>query len=265
MSDEVAEARGVLEQFERLIRDALVGKYSSFPPLLEMNFLLRVDLLGFWDQYLTSGCFPPERLPHLVDLLMDFKLQLYSLLEVDLGLYNRLYHDPINQGADPDKQPHLLFVKLSLDQSLIGKSRVLWERIMNLVYYLEMGHDLETRHSKKGKFLRFAEVSDRWRFLVPYIELVGEFDDLYRTPEYHKSSKLRAALLTGREIPANQLVEPVNRAMKIWQNVLSIICGGKAIVFDDLHELSQENRPRLASMPRPGDSKPTPIDPKYLR
>ena len=45
---------------------------------------------------------------------------------------------------------------VSFDQNLISKSRILWERLMNFIYFLYTGKELETKNSKKVKFFRWA-------------------------------------------------------------------------------------------------------------
>ncbi len=276
LEDVLVRSRARLDQFEAVIDQALKEKYAHTAVAVGMNFdeythfflVRRWDLAQFWDHYARSRVFPIERLPRLGDLIIDVKLQLYYISEIDLGLSNSLVYDRGYNRDEPLARPHVLLTKMSLDQGLIGKSRVLWERIMNLVYYLDTGTELEAkksgRRSKRGVFLRFVGESARWRFLEPYIELVGEYDNRFRTPEYHEGSTLRANLLAGRETGPNILLDPLNRASKIWDNMLSIVDGGKAVSFDDLHEVWDGDKPRLESMPRPANMLPRPLDPKYL-
>lgn len=71
---------------------------------------------------------------------------------------------------------------------------------------------------------------------------------LIEHPEFHKGSVLRAELLGKRIIDPNKLLDLVNRSMNvIWENTMSIIGGGQAQHFSDLH-MSAEHT----------------IDPRYL-
>jgi hypothetical protein len=184
--------------------------------------------------------YPKERLERIIYDLFDIKLQLYYIIEVDLGLYNRLVYD---RGYDKEKSqhiPHVLLTRFSLDQTLISKSRILWERIMNFVYYLENGELLEEkaskRKSKRKVFFNFIKSSQKWRFLEPYEKVLQHYEDKFRTPEFHKSSVLRAELFGKNTNDPNELIEPVNRAMNIlWENITAIISGQKPRHFTDLH------------------------------
>ncbi|MCI0428909.1 MAG: hypothetical protein L0Z46_12930 [Nitrospiraceae bacterium] len=241
------ELRAKVEQFDGFLHEALRQKYTaSYPPeavphLLRDGVIPRWNLSNFLETYTRAGVYPPDRLERLVYQLFDIKLQLYYLLEIDIGLYNRLVHergyDDKNPAASP---PHVFLTRLSLDQALIGKSRILWERVMNFVYYLETGEDLDrkvsNRRSKKQLFFRFVESSARWRFLAPYGDVIEQYDSAYRTPEYHKSSVLRAELLGSISVDPGKLLELINKAINnLWENILSIVSGGKAISFNELH------------------------------
>src|SRR4051794_31244281 len=124
---------------------------------------------------------------------------MYYIEDVDLGTYNESFYAPLMALGRPpdDAPPRLLLRRLSFDQNLIGKSRILWERVMNLVYLLETGKHLEKRRSKKAAFDQWlrSEAPEKWRILEPYGAEVQRFDDRFRTPEFHKNSMLRAGLL----------------------------------------------------------------------
>ena len=120
------------------------------------------------------------------------------LIEVDLGANNDLGRFVSNEPDSEQKESHTQFVHLSFDQSLILKSRILWERVMNFVYYLETGNNLEIKKKQSKKAIFFDFIKDtKWKFLEDYKEYVEWFDDTWRTPEAHKGSTLRARLLSG--------------------------------------------------------------------
>ena len=60
----------------------------------------------------------------------------------------------------------------NIDQTIIAKSRIFWDRLMNLIYYLETRSLLEEqvsdRKSKRKAFFQLASTTPRWRFLEPY-------------------------------------------------------------------------------------------------
>jgi len=250
---EAAEIKEVATKFDTFMRSAIEAKYmrmysDHYLTVIEQNVILRWNLVDFIDRYVEAGVYPEERLPGLIYRLIDFKLELYYIQEVDLGIYNRIYFDDprYNQEIVP---PDLLLVRLSFDQNLIGKSRVLWERLMQSIYYLEWGKSIEGK-SVKGKFFNWARSTQTWQFLVPYEAVIEEFDQNYRTPEFHKGSRLRGEILGSAKIDLNELMTLLNRAVNgVWDNLTSITTGGHAIAFTDLHMTPGGNLD---------------IDPKYL-
>lgn len=237
------QLRATTDEFEKILGEALEQKYLQYESeirqhLINISTVRRWSINSFLEVYTSSGCYPIERLEKSLYQLFDLKLQIYYILEVDLGLYNGLVYDRGYDKDNPFAMPQILLVRLSLDQSLIAKSRILWERIMNFVYYLESGKELKvsSRRSRRRAFFAFVRKSPRWRFLEPYETVLQAYEDSYRTPEVHGSSVLRSELLGQRNIDPNQLLELINRSMNnIWENMVSIVGGGKAQSFSDMH------------------------------
>ncbi len=73
--------------------------------------------------------------------------------------------------------------------------RAFYERLMNLVYFIETCEDLEKsvskRVSKLKKFDKFTKDNPSWAFLGQCTDRVRELDDDFRGPETHKGSPLR--------------------------------------------------------------------------
>ncbi|MER6665099.1 hypothetical protein ABT256_11165 [Amycolatopsis japonica] len=257
MSDELSltDLGEISDRFEHLILEALKEKYPQNFFEREVPFLpvLRWNTRTLLGRYIESNSYPNDRAAKFLFNVIDFKLQLYYILESDVGLYNHLYEDELAKlGLDSSNPtPRLLLRRLSFDQNLIGKSRILWERLMNLIYYLEEGKELDGK-SKKGKFFRWLrESADRkWLFMAPYEEVLVSYDQQFRTPEFHKGSVLRAELLGQKSIDVNDLLDLVNRASNvILENLTSILEGRWPAVFTDVHAL---------------EGQPYTTDPKYL-
>lgn len=251
----VADLRKRVAEFDSLIEKAIREKYFSYQNLTndqaEMivrdNLLVRFNLADIVDSLLENPLWIKDRGAKVMDYFFDLKLQLYYLAEVDLGIYNRAYHDPINADPSLAQSPRMLLIRLSLDQNIIGKSRVLWERLMNLVYYLETGNDLEGRKSKKKAFFTLVNDLPRWCWLLPYGDVLTRYDEAFRTPEFHKHSVLRAVFTGSKDVDANDLLGLVNRATEILDNIRAVLREGKPISFSDLHLDAGGN-----------------VDPKYL-
>lgn len=232
-----------IENFENLIRAALEEKYGGniprWPPEVpcEMNVLLRWRLSDFVAGFLAGGVYPLDRLERAVYDWMDIKLEVYFILEVDSGLYNRLIY---NTGHTERDSPYFRLIHFSLDQTVIAKSRILWERIMNLVYCLETGERLDDRRSskrsKRAIFFTMVRSTPKWRFLEPYEVQIQKYDESFRTPEFHKHSTIRAAFLEGTTLSSYDISDLINLGINfIWENVLDIVSGKKASRFTSLH------------------------------
>jgi len=181
--------------------------------------------------------FPADRLPRLISYLMDVKLELYYLLEIDIHLQNRYVYGHGYQVDKPREKPNVLLARLSLDQTLILKSRVLWDRLMNALFYLQTGLVLEDRKgakSKKSRFFKEMFKCERWQFLSEYEPQILQYDDDYRTPESHKMSVLRAQMMKGTIADPNRVTKLLNSATGLWRKIVAVVDGRKPTEHPEL-------------------------------
>jgi len=228
-----------VSKFEKMIKDGLEIKYSKYNGidnnilnfLLNDNLLIKViDIKRFYELYKINK-WPKEREEKLIYYLMDIKLQTYFILEIDTVLYNDLiYGKYIN--VDVQNNPYLLLIHQSLDQSLILKSRILWERFMNFIYYLETGEDIEkkvsNKKSKRRVFWNFVEKYEKWDFLKQYKDFIDKYTEKLREPEVHKCSIIRKYFLNNKIIEPDILLGLNGIMMNIWQNVYDVVQFKKA-------------------------------------
>lgn len=223
--------KDVINQFENKLLEALEFKYKSLPEqirasYIETSFVSRMDIRKFYELYLGKSVYPQERIKKLIYQLFDIKIEMFYILELDIGLYNHLVYNIGFDKSNIDEFPYIALRKLALDQSLIIKSRILWERVMNFIYYLETGEDLD-RRSKKTYFFNFIK-NTKWSYLEEYKNYVEWFDDKLRTPEVHKSSILRKYFQIGSAAPDHKTLGLINIVSNsIWTNLLQIIQGGE--------------------------------------
>ena len=223
----------VIKAFEAKVLEALEFKYRGLSPkirenLVEVSPVTKMDITQFYDLYLGQDAYPSERLEKLVYQLMDIKIELFYILELDLGLYNHLIYDEGFTQDNINDFPYVALRKLSLDQTIIMKSRILWERLMNFVYFLESGKTLEVKKSsKKARFFEFIP-DTKWAYLGEYRDYIDWFDDKLRTPEIHKSSTLRKQFTTDATIPGEKIMALTEIVMNaFWPGLLAIIKGGE--------------------------------------
>ena len=203
-----------VSKFETKLLQSLLFRYRHTPKehieiLLRGNFVKTFDIKEFLYVYRSNTTYPAERIDSLADKLIDIKLEMY-LIELDLGIDNTMTGIIFSEAETDERTAHIDFMHMAINQSVILKSRILWERVMNCIYYLETGNELDetlqerksgnSPFSKKTKFFDFINDTDdnsvlKWSFLNDYREYVNWFDDKWRTPETHKHSTLRARFL----------------------------------------------------------------------
>lgn len=80
-------------------------------------------------------------------------------------------------------------------QSWIGQLRVLWERLMTLVYFLEEGKDPRGKLSIRKQFFRgITSWGGRWDVFAEWESFIDQYDKLYT--------------ITGRQCGKHYLVIP---------------------------------------------------------
>ena len=167
-----------IDEFESDLRNALEFKYQQFygehwQQVLKDNTLSQMSIREFVENYEEQTIYPLDRIQTLVYLLFDFKIELFFILELYMGLYNHLIYNLGYDNSSIAENPYILLRRLSLDKTIIVKSRILWERTMNFVYFLETGVKLEVSRnkSKKAQFFKLIQ-NNRWSFLLDYKDYI---------------------------------------------------------------------------------------------
>lgn len=259
--DPYEAALAAASQFDELIDKALAERMAVHgehaDALLESHHLRRSRVSSLAEAYLGGGVFPDDRLPGVVSRGIDVKLQLYLVGEVVPGQVNGSCYDRLQQDPTFAEKASARLLLVSLHQDLIVKSRILWERIMNLVHFIETGAADIPRTGKRSAQKTFFELCNdcaHWRWLAAYQPIIGRFDEQFRTPEVHNMSRLRAILMRGDDLSArtNEMLQLSNEGMNVvWENVESIVGGGGVRSFSGVHlENDEDGQPRLDSLDR---------------
>ncbi len=234
--------------FDTLIDQALDELQAGYGhPVYEDHPLRKNRVVDLAVAYRDNGEFSTEHLRQLVDRATDVKLQIYLTSMVTPGLLNIHCWGPIGEDPALASSAKLKLIELSLRQDLIVKSRILWERLMGLIYFIETGKpDVPKARSRstRAAFFAMCRATPRWKWVVPYEPMVTAYDRMYRTPEVHKRSFLRAGL--SREVDDGdldtKLLQPLNDAMnQIWDNVRSIVGGGGVVSLGRVHVTFDEH------------------------
>jgi hypothetical protein len=229
--DDLDRIRGRVAHFENIIERAQRSQFAADPPHLAAAFLqhdpiLAWRLLDLFDAYSSSSAYPLGRLPPVIDHAIDTKLQLYNVARVIPGTENALVYLRGFDPADPVAAPRLQLARLCYEQAMIGQSRVLWDRLMRLIYYLEEGVDPKGKSTRRVFFRDLPRWSMRWDALGEWEDEIDTYDATYRTPEYHKGSILKKELLGGPAHDPNEtsaLLTPVMNG--IWTMLMANVQG----------------------------------------
>jgi hypothetical protein len=211
MGDMTNRIRGRVAEFENIIKEAKTARWADDPKGVADHFLqydpvLAWRLLDLFDLYEQGGAYPMDRLPGVMDRLIDTKLQLYFVSQVLPGSMNALVYGRGLEHADPLATPGLQLTRLSLTQAFIGQSRALWDRLMGLIYFLETGCDPPGNSIRRRFFRDLSNWSPRWDVMIELEAEIDRYDNKYRTPEYHRGSVLRKELLGGDEVDLNDVM-----------------------------------------------------------
>jgi hypothetical protein len=173
---------------------------------------------GYWDaeflvRLLRTLGRPAAEATTALDCLLDVTYQ-HALIHAESWLFYCAISRNGYKSGDPSLPPHVVLLDHAFLQSLILKSRIFWEKIMNLIYFLGTGRVLEgtSKKSKKGAFFKWAEAERKWRFCLRFRETVEAHDSHHRTPEAHKRSGLRAAFVRQNTVPSDELFALLNKA-----------------------------------------------------
>lgn len=228
--DELARARARVETFDDMVRGVLEAQYRrDFGPhaddFLRGETLLRWNLRELMDLYAEAGAYPLDRLAGVADRAIDFKLQ-YRFVSTNLGIQNQLVYGKGFDPRQPLATPAAHLTHLSLMQSLIGQVRVLWERLMTLVYYLEMGDDPRGKSIRRVFFKDIEQWSPRWDVLREWEPVIGRYDSDFRTPEFHNRSRMRRELFGGPAPDPNAITAPLTPVLNgFWDVLLTNVQG----------------------------------------
>lgn len=188
MSDEEKELYKKVKEYQKKI-DNIEWEHFPFkdiPKMPSSAFKSSLQIMEF-RQLFSQSTYPQERLPKLFIYFQDFFTQLMMIRYPFFALYN--YYDlNIKPGKHEDTQD---LYEVYFLQSFILMSKILFERIMNFIYFLEKGKDLEIK-KKSGKTARFFQSikNTPWEFLRNSVDFIKKFDESLRTPEAHKHSLL---------------------------------------------------------------------------
>lgn len=224
--EEAQQVMARAAEFDDIVKSAVSVAFAQDPPEVAEAFI-REDPTTRWNieqicsQYQAGARYPLDRMPGVIDRFIDLKLQLYFTTRVLPGTENQMVYLRGFDQDNPLATPNLQLARLCYQQAMIGQSRVLWDRLMRSVHYLEVGADPAGKSIRRKFFSELPNWSPRWDVLTEWETVIDEFDQRYRTPEYHKGSVLKAELLGGRRIDPNRVLALLTPVVNGFWEVLA--------------------------------------------
>ena len=230
-SDATTRLQERVAEFEDIILKARSAQHADLAPehaelLLKHDPVITWNLINFIEAYFAGNLYPAERLPAVIDRLIDTKLQLHFVTQVWPGTMNLMVYLRGFDPMAPQAIPNLQLARLAYSQAMIGANRILWERLMRSIYFLETGKEPEGKHTQKSFFRELPMWSPRWDLLAEFQTEIKYYDQVFRTPEYHKGSILKRELLGGGEVDMNDvlgLMTPIING--VWTVLIANISG----------------------------------------
>lgn len=183
-----------------------------------------IDLYDFWENYSNSKFYHDDSEINLkiISSLEDIIIELFFLWNCEilapLFIKDGVYYE---------------LIKLNREQNLIVKTRIYWERIMNFCYLLIEGNELESKNSKKKKFKNWV-IENNFVFLEDILVLIEQYDDAFRTPEVHKFSRIRSAVVKNETFSAMAyaLAIMMKFGSNVYPNMITVLQGRTNYIRD---------------------------------
>ena len=203
-------------KLEKVYAEGMIYRPDQFNEASREIAGTNINLYDFWGKYCESKYYRDDIELNLkiISALQDVIIEGFFILNCELSA-------PVNTFGVVYSQ----LVQLNREQSLIIKVRIYWERIMNFCYLLIEGKELSIKNSKKKKFKDWAH-EHGFVFLEDALLLVEDYDNAFRTPEVHKFSRIRSAIV--KDEPFSVFVYAITMlkfGYNIYPNLLIVLNG----------------------------------------
>lgn len=186
-----------LNLFAEKINRAYIQRYGEKKlEIRDYIFTSEDFLLLFFTAYKCSKYFKEadekdeEINRKIFEQLQNIVFELYMIFEFEIFDESELYKEK------PENEYEMLY-NFNKTQTLIIKTRILWEKVMNFTYLAIEREELKSKKSKKKVFKNWCK-DKNINFFDESLKMLEKFDDKFRTGEVHEFSKLKNFFLEGR-------------------------------------------------------------------
>ncbi len=202
------------------------------------------SLENLYKALLRSREFDKREIEKILATAVGIKLEYYTII-LDIKLY------PFIKFEDARHYNDKSFLLYSQQQSIVLKTGILWERLLNLIYFVifhkELGGNthldeevtytdedgkmikvITKRRSKKRYFFdkirQLGKGKEMWKFMLDYEGILKIYEDKFLNPEKHKYSPLLKYCTADETIDPGKLLRNLNQATNaIWPNICSVL------------------------------------------
>jgi hypothetical protein len=183
---------------------------------------------------LSRRRYPPARAPQLALDLMDLKFKLFSISCIDFPVYAAQLR---TVGANTTLGR---LVALSFDTAVAFKLRGAWETVMNMTYRFETGKDADDWGRRKSRnWWQWVGTQPRWSGLAKFRHMVERYENLVRTPEAHKASRMRSIFAANRSARRHRRLaqELANISIAVWDHLSFVVTMGQGLSYQRGHQV----------------------------
>lgn len=241
-SDDEQRALNFAAHIDRYVREARIAMaFASGVPAEHVDSHVRdaTTVEPTVRAYINGPMYQQDGVGRVSAHASDLHLQFHFLYCAG-AQHNILIWDNLNRhgldGRKPGSWPaDIRLMAAALDQDLVGKSRILWERVMNLAYVMQLGRIPKYGKSKRGHFFsKFVPANPRWSWFSAFEGAVTQLDASQRTPEFHSGSFIRSDLLQASRSEIGHGVDGMSEAA-VWHAFQRIAGGSEPEQFSGAH------------------------------
>jgi hypothetical protein len=203
-------------RMDEFLANARFEKYGHTPDFSDM---FKLSVCDFYLTKIVTHLDKPAPQRKALYSAFDFVLQMEFLM-VQGGATNKVVFDGNLFKERRFESPTVQLQFGALRQWSIVASRIAFEKLADLIHFLETGEQIRGKSSKFKHIRRiFLDAQKPWHYFAPYLIAVRRFDRKYRTPEVHGGSPMPRKLLSLAEPTSEELNashQLTNLMMNLW-------------------------------------------------
>jgi hypothetical protein len=214
----------LVQRMDDILRHSLRERYGTGIAYERFPVCLVSDIVNTQKVAALSD----EEKRKIAHISFSYLVQL-ELISVASGFTNAILYTPEYDEKVSWLSPLFRLRDGAIRQYQIVSSRMAMEIFMDLLYYIETGHRLESKRSKLKAFRKWlCDSTNQFHYFAHVLLEAYRFDRSLRTPEVHGTPKLPQRLLLLQLPSHEELNEPhhlSNSLLNCWRPLLDLLNG----------------------------------------